>query len=238
MAKLYWLEPRSPPVFPDPSLALDEPNGLLAVGGDLSPARLHAAYRLGIFPWYSEGQPVLWWSPDPRMVLFPERLRVARSLHKVLKSARFQVTLDCAFAEVIRACAAPREGRTGTWLTAAMIAAYERLFAQGIAHSVEVWSEGALVGGLYGVAMGRVFFGESMFHRANDASKVALVYLASQLRSWGYAVIDCQQSTPHMERLGAQEVARQVLRALLDRWCDVPGRPGPWTLSWRYPGAA
>ena len=194
--------------FPDPATAETDPDGLLAVGGDLSPQRLLSAYARGVFPWYSAGQPILWWSPDPRLVLFPERLHVSRSLRKELRRGRFEVTFDRDFPAVIRACAAPRRGETGTWITAEMTAAYEQLHRLGHAHSVEAWLEGSLVGGLYGVALGSLFFGESMFSRVSNASKVAFVQLVRTLESLGCPLVDCQVHTPHLESLGAEMIPR------------------------------
>lgn len=216
-------------VFPDVTQALREPNGLLAVGGRLSPHCLLRAYRRGIFPWYSEEQPILWWSPDPRMVLFPDELRISRSLRKILRRGIYRVSVDRAFPEVIAACAAPRRDEPGTWITAEMEAAYCRLHRQGWAHSVEVWAGDELVGGLYGVAIGRIFFGESMFHRRSDASKVALVTLVERLRQWGYGLIDCQVATAHLASLGAREIPRARFVSLLDRLCGETGEmPAGW----------
>jgi len=204
--------------FPPPEQALREPNGLLAVGGDLRPERLLAAYRHGIFPWFSEGQPVLWWSPDPRAVFFPERFHCSRSLRRTLHRATFVVRVDQDFRQVMVGCAAPRNAQDGTWITTAMIDAYCRLHALGYAHSVEVWKDHRLVGGVYGVALGQVFFGESMFSRARDASKVALRALCGM----GFGMIDCQIHTPHLASLGALEVARTDFLALLGRWVEAP----------------
>jgi leucyl/phenylalanyl-tRNA--protein transferase len=192
-----------------------EPNGLLAIGGDLSVQRLLAAYRRGIFPWFSEGQPILWWSPDPRMVLFPAEFVVSRSLRRRIAEARFDIRIDTAFADVIRACAGPRDGASGTWITSAMIAAYEELHRAGHAHSVEAWRDGRLVGGLYGVALDRVFFGESMFAQETDASKVALAHLVAQCRRQDVGLIDCQQDTRHLASLGARTVPRSLFAGLL-----------------------
>lgn len=202
------------PVFPDPSEA--DPDGLLAIGGDLSPRRLVTAYANGVFPWYSEGSPILWWSPDPRLVLFPAELHVPKSLRRVLNSRRLHFTLDAAFGQVIRACAdAPRPGQDGTWIVPDMVAAYERLHAHGIAHSAEAWLEGRLVAGVYGVALGAVFFGESMFHAEPDASKALFARLVQWLGARGCQMLDCQQTTPHMLRFGAREIARaEFLRRL------------------------
>lgn len=227
----YWLDPDNRETFPDVSLALREPDGLLALGGDLSPERLLAAYRRGIFPWYSEGQPILWWSPDPRMVLFPEHLRVSRSLRRSLRRGGFEVRLDTAFAAIIEACAAPRGDGLGTWITAEMAQAYRRLHALGHAHSAETWQDGRLVGGLYGVAVGRVFFGESMFSRVTDASKVAFVHLVRQLQAWDFALIDCQIDSTHLRSLGASTISRARFTAALARYCAQDGRVGTWALD-------
>jgi leucyl/phenylalanyl-tRNA--protein transferase len=196
------------PVFPGPELA--EPDGLLAVGGDLSPRRLLLAYSMGIFPWFNEGDPILWWSPDPRCILEPVQLKVSRSLAKVLRQGVFSVTFDKAFDQVVSACARlRREGGEGTWITEEMHWAYCRLHEMGYAHSVESWREGELQGGLYGVSLGRCFFGESMFHRASNASKVAFAALAQGLCKRRFELIDCQLPTPHLESLGAREVSRE-----------------------------
>jgi leucyl/phenylalanyl-tRNA--protein transferase len=217
----YWINPADPAHgFPDVGLALREPDGLLAVGGDLSTERILAAYRRGIFPWYSEEQPILWWSPDPRTVLFPAALKVSRSLRKTLNRQRFRVTLDTAFDDVITACAEPRARSVGTWITRDMADAYCRLHAQGFAHSVECWLEQRLVGGLYGLAMGRVFFGESMFSREPDASKVAFCHLVRQLAAWGFGLIDCQVYSGHLASLGAQEIPRSDFVRHLDILCS------------------
>ena len=204
---LPWLSSTSPQ-FPDVSMALETPNGLLAAGGELTPAWLVSAYRQGIFPWFSDDDPILWWSPNPRMVLYPENFRQRRSLTKRLRNGGFSVTLDQHFEEVITACAAPRQHESGTWITEDMIAAYSRLHHAGIAHSVEVHHNGTLTGGLYGIAMGPVFFGESMFSHRPDASKVALAYLAAAMRQGGGTLIDCQMHTAHLEQLGAETMPR------------------------------
>jgi leucyl/phenylalanyl-tRNA---protein transferase len=219
-------DPKAP--FPAVDLAETEPNGLLAVGGDLHPERLLNAYRHGIFPWFSPGDPILWWSPDPRTLLFPGEIHVSRSLRKTLRRRRLGVTLDRAFPEVIAACSGPRHDRAGTWLVPEMIAAYTKLHRRGLAHSVEVWQAGTLVGGLYGVALGRIFFGESMFSRTDNASKVALVHLAQRLAAWGFLAIDCQVISNHLVTLGAREVPREGFTALLQRYCPEPGREGSW----------
>jgi leucyl/phenylalanyl-tRNA--protein transferase len=205
--------------FPDVEEAPAEPNGLLAVGGDLSSDRLLSAYRRGIFPCYSEDQPILWWSPDPRCVLFPKDLKVSRSLRATLRKARFRVSMDRAFRQVMVACAGPRRGQSGTWVMPELIEAYDRLHRQGYAHSVECWRDGRLVGGLYGVTLGRVFFGESMFARETDASKVCLVRLVSHLRDRDFRLIDCQVPTPHLESLGAVTIPRQQFIEMLKEWC-------------------
>ncbi len=229
---IHWIHPDAPPeAFPDAELALRDPDGLLAVGGDLDPRRLLAAYRRGIFPWYSAGQPILWWSPDPRAVLDPKRLKVSRSLRKRLRRGEYRVTLDQAFPEVIAACATPAPGRESTWITAEMSRAYRRLHAMGHAHSAECWQADVLAGGLYGVAIGRIFFGESMFSRRTDASKVAFATLVEQLRAWGYVAVDCQVSSPHLSSLGAAPMPRHDFLMLLERWCAVPGVVGRWSLE-------
>ena len=210
---LTWLERDDP--FPPPDEALKDPNGLLCAGADLSTRRLLEAYRSGIFPWYSRGEPILWWSPDPRMVLFCDELKVSRSLAKNLRNKGFEVRIDSAFKAVIQACSEPRKGVPGTWLDRHMQAAYVALHRLGHAHSFETWQDGQLVGGLYGVAIGRMFYGESMFSRATDASKVALVGLVETLRRRGFPLVDCQQRTPLLASLGAREIPRRaVLRAL------------------------
>jgi len=221
-----WLDGDSP--FPPLESARREPNGLLAVGGDLTPRRLLEAYRRGIFPWFSEGDPILWWSPDPRMVLFPEELKVSRSLAKVLRNRPYEVSYDRDFEAVIRACAAPRDGQPGTWITPEMRGAYVRLHQLGYAHSVEVRVDGALAGGLYGVALGRAFFGESMFARARDASKIALVHLVGRLRAEGFGMIDCQMRTGHLASLGAREIPRAEFASRLRELVDYGGPPGSW----------
>jgi leucyl/phenylalanyl-tRNA--protein transferase len=229
MTPLLWLEPdddRTP--FPPVERALRDPDGLLAVGGPLSPTRLQMAYRNGVFPWFSAGQPVLWWSPDPRAVLLPHEIRIGRSLRKRVRNAGFEVAFDRRFEDVMRACAAPRAGQPDTWITAAMIDAYVRLHEAGLAHSVEVYRSEQLVGGLYGVALGAAFFGESMFSRQPDASKVALVWLAVQLRRWQYRLIDCQMPSPHLARLGARLLPRRQFLGLLAKALESPTQCGPW----------
>jgi len=214
--------------FPDPELAMEEPNGLLAIGGDLSAHRLVTAYRHGVFPWYNAGQPILWWSPDPRAVLFPDHLKISRSLGKVMRKGRYSVSYDQAFEDVVHACAAPRKGVDGTWISEEMAQAYIRLHLLGIAHSAECWEDGRLVGGLYGVTLGRVFFGESMFSRHRDASKVAFASLVQRLRQWGYLLIDCQVSSDHMASLGAVDLSRREFLDMLEQWSDLPDPDGAW----------
>jgi leucyl/phenylalanyl-tRNA---protein transferase len=221
--------------FPPLASALAEPNGLLAAGGDLAPKRLIAAYRHGIFPWFSEGDPILWWSPDPRMVLVPAEFRVHRSLAKTLRNKPHEVRFDTVFDDVVTACAAPREGEPGTWITAEMRAAYVRLHRLGVAHSVETWIDGALAGGLYGVAIGRMFYGESMFSNVRDASKVALAHLARRLQAAGFGLIDCQMRTDHLASLGAREMPRAEFERRVSELVDYEGRPGPWT-DWAASG--
>lgn len=216
--------------FPSPALA--EPDGLLAVGGDLCSERLLAAYRAGIFPWYSEGWPILWWSPDPRLVLYPDALHVSHSLRRTLRKGRFVVTMDRSFDAVIQACAAARgPRREATWIVPAMVRAYCRLHREGWAHSVETWQDGMLAGGLYGVALGGCFFGESMFSNVSDASKVALVALVRQLAAWEFVMIDCQIRTPHLVRLGARDVSRAQFLGQLAEALKHPTRRGPWELA-------
>jgi len=221
---ITWLSPQdSPDWFPPLEQALEEPAGLLAAGGDLSPGRLLAAYRRGIFPWYSPGQPVLWWAPDPRAVLIPDEFRCSRSLAKTLRNGGFSVTVDDDFCSVIDCCAQPRPHSIGTWITSEMRAAYVELHRLGHAHSIEARRGGQLVGGLYGVRLGGVFFGESMFSRERDASKVALAHLVRACRPSGLELIDCQLSSAHLESLGARTLPRVQFQALLRRLID--GRP-------------
>ena len=217
---------------PLPGAQEADARGLVAVGGDLGEERLLDAYARGIFPWYEEGLPILWHSPDPRMVLPVEQLRVNRSLRKSLRRGDYEIRLDTAFGRVIRACAAmPRPGQDGTWITGEMIYAYERLHAMGFAHSIECWQRGDLVGGLYGVSIGDVFCGESMFAHAPDASKRAFVWGVRQLRAWGVKLIDCQVHTPHLARFGAREISRDVFLAALAPLVAAPTRRGRWSLD-------
>ena len=222
-----WLDEE--PVFPPLDTALAEPNGLLAAGGDLDPQRLLAAYGRGIFPWYSAGEPILWWSPDPRMVLFPDELKVSRSFAKTLRNADYEVRLDTAFDEVIHACAVmPREGQAGTWISAEMQQAYRALHRLGYAHSAETWIDGKLAGGLYGIALGQAFYGESMFSHARDASKIALAHLCAHIKRRGFGIIDCQMETAHLASLGARPIPRRDFAARLDRLCLRGDAPGQW----------
>ncbi|OHC65171.1 MAG: leucyl/phenylalanyl-tRNA--protein transferase [Rhodocyclales bacterium GWA2_65_19] len=217
------------PVFPALNKALAEPNGLLAAGGDLGPQRLLAAYRRGIFPWYSAGEPILWWSPDPRMVLFPDEVKISRSLTRTLRNANYDVRLDTVFGDVVHACAnQSRDGQPGTWITGEMQAAYLALHRLGYAHSVETWIDGKLVGGLYGVAIGRAFYGESMFTTARDASKIALAHLCAYLKQRGFGIIDCQMETRHLASLGARPIPRREFSARLDDLCAQDDAPGRW----------
>ena len=217
---------------PLPGAGEADARGLVAVGGDLREDRLLDAYARGIFPWYEEGLPILWHSPDPRMVLYVDELRVNRSLRKSLRRGDYEIRLDTAFAEVIRACAAvPRPGQDGTWITGEMIEAYERLHEMGVAHSVECWQEGRLVGGLYGVSIGRIFCGESMFAHAPDASKRAFVWAVRQLRAWGIEIVDCQVYTPHLARFGAREIRRDQFLVELGALVEGPSRRGRWSFD-------
>lgn len=221
-----WLEPHEP--FPPVERALREPNGLLAAGADLSTARLLDAYARGIFPWFNGDDPLLWWSPDPRMVLFLPELHVSRSLRRVIRARRFRVTLDTAFRDVMIGCAEPRPGQDGTWITSEMLEAYTRLARLGHAHSVEAWHDGRLAGGLYGVAIGRMFFGESMFAREADASKVAFALLVRQLERWSFELIDCQMATAHLASLGAREIPRAEFVRHVRRLVRRAPVPSPW----------
>jgi len=228
MTAPYWLNPLDRKDFPDVSLAMREPDGLLAIGGDLSIERLLAAYRRGIFPWYSEDQPILWWSPDPRSVLRPENLIISRSLRKTLKNRIFNVTFDQAFADVVFQCAQPRRKQAGTWIMDEMREAYIRLHHAGHAHSIESWQDNKLVGGLYGIAIGKMFFGESMFSLVSNASKVAFVHLVKQLQRWGYEMIDCQVQSAHLDSLGAENIPRTVFSHAIQHYCQQPGHDTPW----------
>ena len=232
-----WLE--SADAFPPLELALGEPNGLLCAGGDLSPQRLLLAYRQGIFPWYSTGEPLLWWSPDPRMVLIPSKFKISRSLRRTLCAGDYQIKLDSNFAAVIRACAnTPRNGQNGTWITAEMQAAYGKLHELGYAHSVETWVDNKMVGGLYGLAIGKMFYGESMFSHATNASKLALAHLTRFLATQCFGLIDCQMNTPHLASLGAHEIPRREFIAQLRELTAIPPLLGRWptdgaSLAWK-----
>lgn len=221
-----WLEPGAP--FPPVDRALREPDGLLAAGLELTPDRILDAYRQSIFPWFSDGQPVLWWSPDPRMVLVPSEIRITRSMHKVLRNRPYEVRCDSAFEAVMRACAAPRDGQAGTWISDEMIEAYSALHERGYAHSVETWIDGRLAGGLYGMAIGRMFYGESMFSTERDASKIALVHLARYLETRAFGLIDCQMNTGHLGSMGGREIPRrEFCRVMAQCIADGP-MPGRW----------
>ncbi|HUB89931.1 MAG TPA: leucyl/phenylalanyl-tRNA--protein transferase [Dyella sp.] len=241
MIRLPRLDDHPPGHFPDPRTALIEPNGLLAFGGDLSPSRLITAYANGIFPWYNENEPILWWSPDPRCVFHTDTLYPNRSLRRALREKAWQVTVNHAFRQVIRACAAPRPGQFGTWISPAMIDAYGTLHDLGYAHSVEVWEHERLVGGIYGVSIGRLFCGESMFSAESGGSKLALCALAALLRDWGFPLIDAQVSNPHLLDLGAEEISRAaflrevatLVTAPFDEpcWRDIPAIPAQLVLE-------
>ena len=224
-----WLERGAP--FPPLAQALREPNGLLAAGGTLDADRLLTAYRSGIFPWYGEGQPVLWWSPDPRMVLFPAEFRLPRSLAKRMRRRDYEIRIDSAFEAVMRACAAPRGDGAGTWITEDMISVYCTLHRMGHAHSVETWIDGELAGGLYGIALGRMFYGESMFTRVADASKIALASLVHRLESRQFGMIDCQMNTAHLARFGAREIPRDDFSARLAELVNYPAPADVWRLE-------
>ena len=229
MSTLRWLSAAdAPDAFPPPDSALTEPNGLLAAGGDLAPERLLAAYVRGIFPWYEDGQPILWWSPDPRAVLWPDKLKVSRSLRRSINKGGFAVSVDAAFEGVVLGCSQRRSGGGATWITAEMAHAYCALHRLGWAHSFEAWRDGELVGGLYGVAVGRVFFGESMFTRATDASKVALVRAIEHLRGRGFELIDCQVASAHTASLGASTLPRAEFIERLGQLCEPAGTPCSW----------
>jgi len=220
---LHWLDQKTD-AFPHYRYALEEPNGLLAAGGDLSPSRIINAYSLGIFPWYNPGEPILWWSPTPRSVIYPKNFKPSKSLKKSMNKGSFNVTLDTCFEEVIQQCAGPRENQSGTWIDGNIQHAYTELHRLGVAHSAECWSGDKLVGGLYGIALGGVFFGESMFSRESNASKVAFAMLCKQLLKWGFTLIDCQVHNPHLESLGAVEIPRELFLTELNEALVKPSR--------------
>lgn len=227
-----WLAPDDETTpLPDPETALAEPNGLLAIGASLSAQRLESAYRRGIFPWYSPGEPILWWSPDPRAVIRPSGFHMSRSLRRQLRRDDYQVSLDTAFEAVVAACAAPRLDQPGTWITPEMADAYCRLHGLGLAHSIEVWRAGRLVGGLYGVSTGRAFFGESMFSHATNGSKIAMAWLLAQLKAWQFDFLDCQMPTDHLLRLGAETLPRKRFLLQLAASQRAATALGPWTLD-------
>lgn len=225
--RVKYCSPDDQPSFPNTTFILSDPAGLIQMGGALSPEWLLTAYRRGIFPWFSESDPILWWCPNPRTILMPTEFKLSRSLAKVMRNGGFKVTYDTAFDAVINACAYTRDE---TWIMPEMIAGYRQLHEQGYAHSVEVWLDGALVGGLYGIALGKIFFGESMFAKANNASKVALATLCTQLDAWGFQLIDCQFSTEHLLSLGAKEITRDNFLAKLKHALSYETEMGKWSL--------
>ena len=221
-----WIASDAP--FPAVEQALREPNGLLCAGMELSPQRILAAYREGIFPWFNPGEPVLWWSPDPRMVLAPSAVKISRSLRQRMKRGGYEIRVDTRFRQVMQACAAPRPGQAGTWISPPMLEAYTRLHEMGYAHSVETWMDGELAGGLYGLAIGRMFYGESMFSRRRDASKLALAHLCRQLAAWGFGLIDCQMETAHLASMGARPIPRKDFIREMKRLLELKPVPAPW----------
>ena len=228
--QIHWISISDPPeAFPPVVQALRQPDGLLAAGGDLNPLRILAAYRRGIFPWYEAGQPILWWSPDPRAVLFPDEVRISRSLRRTLRRNAWEFSFDSAFADVVAGCAGPRAYADATWITPEMASAYQALHHLGWAHSIEIWQDDELVGGLYGLAIGGVFFGESMFSLVSDASKVALLQLMASLPERSIRLVDCQVASPHLSSLGSRSIDRHAFIRLLDRYCGDRGTPMPWT---------
>ncbi|HEU0198252.1 MAG TPA: leucyl/phenylalanyl-tRNA--protein transferase [Nevskiaceae bacterium] len=236
--RLHWLDPRDPEQdFPPPSRAMRNPNGLLAIGGNLTPNRLIKAYSSGIFPWFNPDEPILWWCPNPRAVLVPSAFHVSHSLAKRLRQGHFALTLDHAFPAVLEGCAGARAKSHGTWLGPAMRAAYTTLHEMGYAHSVEVWIRGELAGGLYGVALGHIFFGESMFSRATDASKIALYALSAQLTAWDFPLIDCQIASPHLTTLGVHSIPRRSFLAQVQQTLKQGARTGPWRFDVSLPGS-
>lgn len=234
--RLYWLDPNQPDGdFPDPRLALDEPNGLLAMGGDLSPTRLRLAYANGIFPWYNPDESILWWCPNPRTVLPTDGIHISRRFKRTLAKADYAVTLDRDFDGVITRCAGIRKGNPGTWLGPEMRAAYGQLHREGDAHSIEVWRDQRLIGGLYGIALGRMFYGESMFSVERDASKIAMVWLARQLNAWGFPIIDGQVGSGHLYRMGAVDIARSAFLRTIHETRDQDTPPSPWAFDIAVP---
>jgi leucyl/phenylalanyl-tRNA--protein transferase len=219
--QIAWISSDDPPeAFPDIERAFDVPDGLLAAGGDLSEARLLYAYRHGIFPWFNEGQPILWWSPDPRCIIVPGKLHVSRRLRRSLRRSDFVVRFNSAFDDVVSACASDRPGQDGTWITPEMHASYVRMNAAGWAHAIEIWRDDTLVGGLYGLAIGGVFFGESMFSRVSDASKAAMLALCTVIDAHGFALLDCQVESPHLVNMGAELIPRRRFADILDERCE------------------
>lgn len=236
--RLHWLDPRDPQqAFPPAHLAMRDPNGLLAIGGDLSVSRLIRAYSCGIFPWYNPDEPILWWSPDPRAVMVPGEMHRSRSLDRAIRRADYAVSLDLAFGDVLTACSGARTKSRGTWLGVEMREAYEELHTRGYAHSVELWRNRELVGGLYGVALGRVFFGESMFSHQADTSKISLNWLERQLVAWDFRLIDCQVGSAHLKTLGAVDVSRERFLNLLRVAVALPPRTGRWHFDIPIPAA-
>lgn len=232
--KLAMMGPEVDAPFPPADQALQRPNGLLAWGGGVEPERLLRAYRQGIFPWYSEGEPIMWWTPDPRCVLVPERVHLSSRTRRRFNSGRYRITADSAFAEVIEGCAEPRKGVAGTWITDALKASFVQLHDQGITHSVEVWQEQQLVGGIYGMALGKAFFGESMFSRRVDASKIALVALCRQLHEWSFGLLDCQVTNPHLLSMGAKEISRDDFQARIGHLVQQPFQAGSWKNAFKF----
>jgi leucyl/phenylalanyl-tRNA--protein transferase len=226
MSLIPWLDETFE--FPDIKGALDDPNGLLAAGGDLNPLRLLNAYRNGIFPWFDDHQPILWWSPDPRAVILPEHIHISRSLAKHIRRDDFRISFDEAFSDVVQACAAPRSYSDGTWITDEMHAAYCEIHRMGYAHSLEVWQQDSLIGGLYGISLGKLFFGESMFSNTTNGSKIALVALAKQLQSWQFPLIDCQIPNPHLSSMGAIEISRADFSKYLNNYAGLAHPTGRW----------
>ncbi len=226
-----WIASDAP--FPAVEQALREPNGLLCAGMELSPQRILAAYREGIFPWFNPGEPVLWWSPDPRMVLAPSAVKISRSLRQRMKRGGYEIRVDTRFRQVMQACAAPRPGQAGTWISPPMLEAYTRLHEMGYAHSVETWMDGELAGGLYGLAIGRMFYGESMFSHRRDASKLALAHLCRQLAAWGFGLIDCQMETAHLASMGARPIPRKDFIREMKRLLELKPVPAPWRFDIR-----